>query len=64
MNIRNIVPSTTISLVLLCGLLVGTSASAEDGWPYYGGTQWHERHATFTKINKNSVAQLVPRRVL
>ncbi|MHC4355521.1 MAG: outer membrane protein assembly factor BamB family protein [Planctomycetota bacterium] len=63
MNIRNIVPSATISLVL-CGLLVGSSALAQDGWPHYGGTQWHERHARFSKINKKSVARLVPRRVL
>ena len=63
MNIHNIFVSTALSL-FMCGPLVGTSASAEDGWPYYGGNQWHERHAKFTKINKSSVANLVPRRVL
>ena len=62
MNRRNIVPSTTISLVL-CGLLVGSSAFARDGWPYYGGNQGHERHATFTEITRKSVANLVLRRV-
>ena len=39
-------------------------APAQVPWPYYGGTQWGERHAEFTDINKNSVANLVPRRVL
>jgi PQQ-dependent dehydrogenase (methanol/ethanol family) len=63
MDRRNLFLSMTISLVL-CGLLVGASASAEDGWLYYGGTQGNERHAQFTKINKRNVAQLVPRRVL
>jgi alcohol dehydrogenase (cytochrome c) len=33
-------------------------------WPYYGGTQWGERHAKLSSINKDTVAQLVPRRVL
>jgi PQQ-dependent dehydrogenase (methanol/ethanol family) len=54
---------TTISLVLFW-LLVGGNAFAQDGWPYYGGNQGHERHAKFSKITKRSVAKLVPRRVL
>jgi PQQ-dependent dehydrogenase (methanol/ethanol family) len=49
---------------VLAGLLIGPSASAQDGWPYYGGNQGHERHAMFSQINKDSVARLVPRRVL
>jgi PQQ-dependent dehydrogenase (methanol/ethanol family) len=32
-------------------------------WTYYGGTQWGERHAQFSRITKDNVAQLVPRRV-
>lgn len=39
-------------------------AAEMDGWPYYGGTQGHERHADFSSINKDSVANLVPRHVL
>jgi len=63
MNIRHIFVSTTMSLVL-CGLLIGSSALAQDEWPHYGGNQWHERHAALTKITKGNVAHLVPRRVL
>jgi alcohol dehydrogenase (cytochrome c) len=63
MNRRNLIFRTAL-FIGLSGLLVGSSASAEDGWPYYGGNQGHERHAKFTQINKESVAQLVPRRVL
>jgi alcohol dehydrogenase (cytochrome c) len=63
MNRRKLFLSTVISL-LLCGLLIGTSSSAQDGWPYYGGGQGHERHVEFTNITRSSVANLVPRRVL
>ena len=56
--------SYTPILFVLCGLLIGSYAFAQDGWHYYGGSQGHERHAEFSKINKESVAQLVPRRVL
>jgi PQQ-dependent dehydrogenase (methanol/ethanol family) len=37
---------------------------SDNQWPFYGGTQWGERHATLSSINANTVAQLVPRRVL
>jgi len=55
-----------IITMFLCsaGLFIAPAVYAEDGWPYYGGNQGHERHANFTKINKDTVAQLVPRRVL
>jgi alcohol dehydrogenase (cytochrome c) len=33
-------------------------------WENYGGSQWNERHFKTSTINKNNVAQLVPRRVL
>ncbi len=42
----------------------GSDALAQEEWPYYGGTQWNERHATLTEINKQTVVGLVPRRVL
>jgi hypothetical protein len=41
-----------------------STAFAQDGWLHYGGNQWNERHATLTQIDKESVARLVPRRVL
>jgi glucose dehydrogenase len=44
--------------------VLSISAVADTGWPYYGGTQWGERHATLSNINTGNVAQLVPRRVL
>jgi len=37
---------------------------AQQDWPHYGGTQWNARHATLTTITKDSVAHMVPRRVL
>jgi PQQ-dependent dehydrogenase (methanol/ethanol family) len=63
MNTHNRFSITPILLVL-CGLLASSSALAQDGWPYYGGNQGHERHAKFTDITKSNVASLVPRRVL
>jgi len=27
----------------------GFDAAAQEEWPYYGGTHWNERHATFTE---------------
>jgi PQQ-dependent dehydrogenase (methanol/ethanol family) len=66
-----LVITVTVGLATSCsdevknGLSVaGTSVSAGDGWAYYGGNQGHERHAEFTKINRETVTQLVPRRVL
>jgi alcohol dehydrogenase (cytochrome c) len=44
--------------------LIASSAFAKDQWPYYGGTQWGERHVKFSQIGKHNVAHLVPRRVL
>jgi PQQ-dependent dehydrogenase (methanol/ethanol family) len=38
--------------------------AADKDWPYYGGTQWGERHANLSKIKTHNVANLVPRRVL
>ena len=43
----------------------GYSAMAADKeWPTYGGTHWNERHADLKQINKHTVKNLVPRRVL
>jgi glucose dehydrogenase len=58
MSIRSILVSAAISLVLF------GSAVAQDQWPYYGGNQWHERHAKLTQITREIIAHLVPRRVL
>jgi len=44
--------------------VLSISAVAAAEWPYYGGTQWGERHVTLSNINTGNVAQLVPRRVL
>jgi PQQ-dependent dehydrogenase (methanol/ethanol family) len=56
----------TIVLIslLLFGLMTGPGAFAEDGWHYYGGNPWNERHADLKQINKGNVARLVPRRIL
>jgi alcohol dehydrogenase (cytochrome c) len=56
--------SHTPLLLVLCGLLASSFAFAQDEWPYYGGNQGGERHATFTHIDKSSVAKLVPRNVI
>jgi PQQ-dependent dehydrogenase (methanol/ethanol family) len=54
---------SALSLAMLSTVLsIAAVAAAE--WPYYGGTQWGERHATLSNINRGNVAQLVPRRVL
>ncbi len=53
-----------LSTVMLFGLVITFSALAQDQWPYYGGTQWGERHAKLSKIGKHNVAKLVPRQVL
>jgi PQQ-dependent dehydrogenase (methanol/ethanol family) len=63
MNTRNVILHTTISMVMW-SMLVGSSALAQDQWRYYGGTQWGERHAKLSKIDTDTVSQLVPRRVL
>jgi len=44
--------------------IVAGNAMAQDQWPYYRGTQWGERHAKFSRIDKTTVANLVPRHVL
>jgi hypothetical protein len=49
--------------VILVLTLAGSSALAQDQWPYYGGTQWGERHVKFSHIGKHNVAHMVPRRV-
>jgi glucose dehydrogenase len=58
-----IIRISALSLAMLSAVL-SISAVADTGWPYYGGTQWGERHATLSNINTGNVAQLVPRRVL
>ena len=40
-----------------CALLIGSIARADDQWPYYGGTQWGERHAVLSKIGTHNVAE-------
>jgi len=59
-------PITSISALSFAMLstVLSISAVADTGWPYYGGNQWGERHATLSNINTGNVAQLVPRRVL
>lgn len=47
-----------------CSAIPARKDSAQEDWVYYGGNQWNERHATFAGINRDNVAQLVPRRVL
>jgi len=68
---KNIITTMALALVLIFG--AGCSrdgpnatqaAAAPAEWPYYGGTQWGERHAKLSTIEKNTVANLVPRRVL
>ena len=60
-------------LTLLCAgalalgltILGSSGVSADDQeWPTYGGTHWNERHVKLEKINKHTVKNLVPRRVL
>jgi alcohol dehydrogenase (cytochrome c) len=63
MDRGNIISTKTLTLGA-CALLMGANAMAKDGWPHYGGGLGNERHAVLTKINKKSVADLVPRRVL
>jgi glucose dehydrogenase len=55
MNARYLFLSTSLS-IFLCGLMAGTNAVAQDEWPYYGGTQWGERHATLSRIGKHNKA--------
>jgi len=61
---RNNIPAYSKSLALVITIFACSTVSAVDGWPHYGGTQGNERHAQFHKINKDTVGQLVPRRVL
>lgn len=46
-------------------MVVSYGASAADmDWPVYGGTHWNQRHVQFKAITKETVGNLVPRRVL
>lgn len=40
------------------------TALPDKDWPFYGGTQWGERHAQLSSITKDNVANMVPRKVL
>jgi glucose dehydrogenase len=58
---RRLPISLLIALILA---LTSSGAYSQDQWPYYGGTQWGERHVKFSQIGRHNVAHLVPRRVL
>jgi hypothetical protein len=58
---RRLPISLLIALILL---LTSSGAYSQDQWPYYGGTQWGERHVKFSQIGKHNVAHLVTRRGL
>lgn len=53
-----------LALITLLLTISGSGSAADTEWIHYGGNHWNERHATLTKITKDSVARLVPRRVL
>jgi glucose dehydrogenase len=55
---------TFLIAAVLTGASYGTFSGQSTDWAHYGGTQWNERHAAFTQITTDNVAQLVPRHVL
>jgi len=53
------------ALALALSILSANAVIAADQeWPTYGGTHWNERHVDLKQINKHTVKNLVPRRVL